>query len=114
MNDSFFVRSRQAVRNLQGIIESLAGGERSDAQAFAHGLALQQFRDDVRRSVARANIEHRQNIGMIQRGGSERLLFKPAHAVGIKRKPLRQNLDRDFTSKARIAGAINLAHTARP
>ena len=50
MNDPFFVRRRQPVRYLHGIVQSLASSNRSAAQPVPQRLALQQFRNDVRRA----------------------------------------------------------------
>lgn len=113
MNDSFFVRRSQPVCDLQRIVQGLARSNRSAAQTVPQRFALQQFRNDVRRTLARANVEHSQNVRMIQSSGGQRLLLKPAHAVGIKRKCLRQHLDRNVAAKTGIAGAINLSHAAR-
>ena len=113
MNDAFFVRRGQSVRDLQGVVQSLAQRDWSAAQALAQGLALEQFGDYVGRAFARADVEYGQNIGMVQRSGGESFLLKTAQAVGIKRKRLRQNFDRHFAFEARVAGAINLAHASR-
>ena len=88
-----------------------AGG--AAAQTLPQGLALEQFGDYVGRAFARANIEYRQNIGMVQGSGGESFLLKTAQAVGIERKRLRQDLDRHFTFETRVAGAIDLAHASR-
>jgi len=85
MNDSFFVRRCQSMRDLHGVVQRLAGGNGSATQTLAQRLALQQFGDDVRRTLARANVEHSQNVGMIQGSGGQRLLLKAAHAVGVQR-----------------------------
>ncbi len=70
MNDPFFVGRGQAMCDLQGVIQSLAYRERSAAQALPQCLSLQQLGDHVRRALARANVEYRQNVGMVQgRGG---------------------------------------------
>ena len=89
MDDSFFVGRGQSVRDLQRIVQSLAHDDRPAAQPFSQGLTIKQFRYDIRRTFARANVEYRQNIGMIQGRGSQRLLFETAEAVGIEGKCLR-------------------------
>src|SRR5208282_4242903 len=66
MNDPFFMSRSQSMRDLQGVVQSLARGNRSAAQPLPQRLALKQFGHDVRRTVARANIKHSQNVGMIQ------------------------------------------------
>ena len=113
MNDPFFVGGGQPVRDLQGIVQSLADGDRSAAQALSKGLSFEQFGDHVRTTLDRANVEYRQDVGMVQGSGGECLLLKTAEAVGVKGHCLRQNLDRHFTFEARVPGAIDLAHAAR-
>ena len=50
---------------------------------------------------------------MIQGSRGERLLFKTPHTLSIKRKSLRQDLDRYFAFETRVPGAVDLAHAAR-
>src|SRR5271163_5173316 len=66
MDDSFFMSRGQPMRNLHGVVQSLAHRDRSAAQPLPQSLALKQLGDDVRRTFAGANIKHRQNVGMIQ------------------------------------------------
>ena len=113
MNDAFLVGGGQSMRDLQGVIQSLAQRDGPAAQALTQCLSLKQFGNYVRRAVARANVEYRQNVGMVQGSGGESLLLETAHSVRIKRKRLRQDLDRHFTFETRIAGTIDLAHAAR-
>ena len=113
MDDSFFVGCSKSTRDLQSVVQRLAHRNRPAAQALAQSFALKQFRNCVRRSFAYADVEYRQNVGMIQGRGGEGLLLKAMQPVGIDRNGLRQDLDGHFPFKPRVTGTINLTHTAR-
>ena len=113
MDNSFFVRRRQPMRDLHRVIKRFAHGEGPAAQPVPQCLALKQFRNNVGRTFARSDVEHGKNVGMIQSGGRERLLLEATHAVGVERKRLRQYLDGDIAPKPRVAGAIHFAHPSR-
>ena len=53
------------------------------------------------------------DVGMVQRGQRLRLAFEAHQAVGIGGKKIGQDLDGNVTIELRIAGAIDLAHSAR-
>src|SRR6202035_4962276 len=55
----------------------------------------------------------RENVGMVQGGGSARFLFEAAQAVGVARVRGRKHLDGHATSEPRIPGPIHLAHGPR-
>jgi hypothetical protein len=49
---------------------------------------------------------------MVERAGGTRLLLESAQTLFVYRESMRQHLDGDLTPKARVAGAIDLAHPA--
>jgi hypothetical protein len=51
---------------------------------------------------------------MIQRAEEARLAFEARRSLGVAHDGFRQNFDRDFTPKTRIAGAVHLAHASPP
>ena len=51
---------------------------------------------------------------MVERGEDLRFSFEAREALGIEREHLGKHLQRDVADKLRIAGAIDLAHSARP
>lgn len=57
-------------------------------------------------------IIQRQNVGMIERGRSLRLLLKAPHAIRIAGETGRQNLDRYVTVETRVARTIDLTHAS--
>ena len=50
---------------------------------------------------------------MIQRRDGARFAAEAFGAIGFCFKPRTENLDRDFAAESRIAGAVDLAHSAR-
>ena len=62
----------------------------------------------------RADVEDRQQIRMVHRSGGARLLLEATQAVGVLGEHRRQDLDGDLARDARIAGAVDLPHPARP
>src|ERR1700722_2048770 len=112
MNNPFFMRRRQSVGDLERIFESFSDRNRSAAEAVAQSLAFEQFRDDIGRALAGANVEYGQNVGMIQRGSGESFLLEAAHAIGVERKRRWQDFNGNVASKAGISGPIHLAHSA--
>ena len=60
-----------------------------------------------------ADVVHREDVGMAQRGGGARFLLESPHPVGIGRERGGNDLDGDIASEARIVRAIHLAHAAR-
>src|SRR6266571_3747373 len=83
MDDPFLVRSRQTMRNLDRIVDRFAFRLRRAAQSFAQRLAFEQFRDDVRRAVMRADIVDGKNVGMVQGARSLRFLLETPQAILI-------------------------------
>src|SRR5215831_13239118 len=112
MNDSFLMRCRQSVYDLQRIVDCFSLRQRTAARSLSQCLAFEQLRDDVRRPVMRAYVEDGKNIRMIQRAGSTSLLLETMQTLRIIRITRRQHLDRDVAAQLRIAGKIHLAHSA--
>ncbi len=114
MDDAFFVGRRQAVRNLQRVIQSLACSIASHrSKTLAQRLAFQQFGDDVRRAFMRADVEYRKDVGMVQRRGGQCLLLKAAQAVRVAGNSERQNLEGDFPFETSVTSPIDFAHAPR-
>src|SRR5581483_2071921 len=113
MQNAVIVGGRKSANDLQRIVNRLAYGKRSAAQARPQGFTFKQFRDDVRRIVLAANIKQRQNIRMVKRSRGSRLLLKAAQALWIAARARRQNLNGNFASQAWIARPVNLTHSAR-
>src|SRR5438105_1606959 len=76
MHDTFVVRGGEPTGDLERIINSFAERQRARAQPFAQRFAFQQFADDVRRAVLRADVVHGEDVGMVEGGGGTRFLLK--------------------------------------
>ena len=113
MDDALLVRRRQSARHLQAVVNCLAGGERAVPQSLAQGFAFQQLRDDVRRALLVSDVEDGKNVGMIQCRCRSRFLREALHAVTVRGKRCRQNLDGYGPIQPGIVRAIHFAHPAR-
>ena len=69
-----------------------------------------ELHDDERTGVAVADIEHRDDVGMIERGGRLRFAREPAHGGRIARRIRGDDLQRDVALERGVPGAIHLAH----
>jgi len=94
-------------RDLAGVVDGLARGQRAAAQAVAQGLALEEFGDDIRRGFSTspadfpaANIVNRENVGMIQCCRGAGFLREAIQTVGIGGKRFRKDLDGDIAIQA--------------
>jgi len=85
-------------------------------QLASYGFATETARSydaQQRRSVVLADVENRNNVGMIQGGSGLGFLLKAAKTVGIARPVLGKHFDRHVAFQCGIAGAIDFAHAAR-
>src|SRR5262249_32264680 len=84
------------------------------ADARAKRLAVEELRYDVRRAVVRADVVDAEDVGVIERAGSARLLLESAEAFCVYRESGRQDFHGHFASQPRVTGAIDLAHPSGP
>jgi hypothetical protein len=113
VDDSLLVRRREAVRDLDSILDGFALGHRTAVEHRAQSFALQQLGDQKRRAVMLPDVEHGQNVGMIQRRYRARLLLKATQAIAFAGKRLGKNFEGDITAQTRIFCAIHFSHAAR-
>ncbi len=82
-------------------------------EALPERLAFDQFHDDVRRIIDDTQLEHGDQVGMIEGAGGSRLLLESSSAG---RHPAAKDADRILIATCavefRVAGAIDLAHAA--
>ena len=110
MDDALFVSRSQALGYLHPVLEGLAQRKRAMAQPLAQAFAFEQFRDEVRHALVCADVEHDQDVGVVQGAGGPGFLLEAPQAIGIGREAVGQDLDRDLAAEARIARAVDLAH----
>src|SRR5215467_623166 len=82
-------------------------------QTIAQRFAMKQLGDDVRRVVVLADMEDRNDIGVVQRGSSLGFKLKPTQALQIVRPVGRKHLDSYITFQRSIMGSIHLSHSTR-
>jgi hypothetical protein len=113
VRDPLLVRRCEPSRDLQGIRDRFAHVDGTGPQPFPQRLPFEQLRHDEWRIRTHADVVHRKDVRTVQRRGRVSFLLESAEAIGIGRERRGQHLDRDVAPKARIAGAIHLAHAAR-
>jgi hypothetical protein len=59
-----------------------------------------------------ADVVHREDVRMVQRGGRARLLLEAKQPVRIAAELDREDFDRDLAPQPRVAAPIDLAHTS--
>ena len=91
---------------------ALRARQRASLQTAAERLALEQFRDDVRRARVGADIVDRQDVRVIELPGGARLLLEAMQPARVRRERLGDQLDRDLAPEPWIARAVDLAHAA--
>src|SRR6266487_4939926 len=96
MDDTRVMSSGQATCGLNGIIQHLANWNWPLAQQLAQVLSFEQLGDDVGRTIGRAHVMHRDNVGMIEGSRRARLLLESVQALTISGERLRQYLDGDL------------------
>jgi hypothetical protein len=112
MGNALLVRSREAVRELQRQLDRLARRDRPCLQPLSECLALEQLGNDVRRLPLRAEVEHGEDVGVIERRRRAGFLLESFEAIAMGGKGTGQHLDRDVAPESRVACTIDLAHAA--
>ena len=113
MNYSFFMGSRKALRDLQGVVHTLAHREGAFTQVSAKAFAFEEFGDDVRSAILFTDEMDRHDVGVIEGGGSLCFLAEAAQAIGVLDATGTQNFQSNVTSKRGVASSIDFAHSAR-
>ena len=112
MDDSPRMRGGEAVGDPDPVLHRVVRRNHPLRQAFAQGLPFQQLVDDERGTFAHADVEERDDVGMVERRHRPRLQLEPREAVGVTREIRRQDLDRHLAREPRVERPIDLAHPA--
>ncbi len=91
---------------------------RSDSRPLASSAverrAVEELGHDVGEAALDADVEDRDDVGMVEGGRGPGLLLESAQAVDVVGYLGRQHLDRDLAIEALVVGAVDLAHAAGP
>jgi hypothetical protein len=112
VNDAFFVRGFERLRNLMHHAERLVRRDGPASDPFGKRLALDQLHREEIRALKFLEAVQRGDVGMVQRRQRLRFAFETRGAVAISREGFRQQLDRDAASEPRVARPVHLSHTA--
>ena len=113
MDDPGAVRVGERVGQRKRRLEQGGNLERPLAQPHLERFALEELHDDERLLLrCFADVVDGADVRVVQRGDRPCFTLKPlAREVGAG-EPRRQHLDGDLAVEARVARAIDLAHTA--
>jgi len=85
-------------------------GDRSRTEAAAKRLSFEQLRDDVRRSLVRAEVVDRRDVRVVEDSGRARFLLEALEAIGVLGERRGKDFDRDLAAEAGVLRAVHLAH----
>ncbi len=106
------VRGHQSARQGGGDAAGVGRGDRPSANRRSQGLAVEQFRDQVRAAVRHPHVEHFDDIRVVERCGDPRFLQEPLDRVPIAALRVRQRLERDVPTEPRVSRAVDVSHSA--
>ena len=106
------VRGHQAARQGGGDAAGVGRGDRPSADRRSQGLAVEQFRDQVRATVRHPHVEHLDDVGVVERCGDPRFLQEPLDRVPIAAFRAGQRLERDVSTEPRIGRPVDVSHSA--
>ncbi len=110
----FVVGGAQPVRDLRAEVERAAQRQPSPREQPVERRAVEELGHDVGEAALDADVEDRDDVGMVEGGRSPGLLLESAQAVDVVGHLGRQHLDRDLAIEALVVGAVDLAHAAGP
>ena len=88
MDDPFLVRRAKSTGDLQRIVDRFALRKQPCRPDVHAALAFQQFRNDVRRAVMRADVIDDEDVRMIERAGGLRFLLETRRrSLSAERQP---------------------------
>ena len=79
MNDSVIMCCREALGELDGEVDDLVDCQRLSCELFAERLSLQQFADQIRSALVRADVVDGEDVRMIEGTRSARLDLESTH-----------------------------------
>jgi hypothetical protein len=86
VHDSLLVGRRQAVRDLDRVVDGLPRRQRTSRQTAAQRLSFEKLGHDVGGTIRRANVVNRGDVGVVEQPRRTRLLLETAQPIGISRE----------------------------
>ena len=118
MDDALVVRSGQTAGDLTRVRQGGAPGQRAALHRVAQRPAFEQFADEKRRPRTgqavgdTTDVVNRDDVRVIQPADRPGFLFEAPDAIGIGRERREQDLDGDVAIESRVAGPVDLSHSA--
>ena len=115
VDDAAVVRGLDGAGGLGGEARGLARGQDPLlAQDRGEVLALDELHDDVRARRVVAEVEHGDDVRVVERRGGLCLVAEAGEEVGVLAVLGPQELDRDVALELGVAGAVDRGHAALP
>src|SRR5262249_52234776 len=83
MHDPLLVRCRQTLSDLGRVLDGLARWKCSAGEARSQRLSFEQLRDDVWRSLVRADVIQRDDVGMVETARGMGFLLEARKTVSV-------------------------------
>ena len=112
VDDAGRMGRRHAVSQLRGQLDDTAHGHRAMLDQGAQRFPVDQFTGGKFHAVGVANLEQRDDVGVVQRGDSSGLTLEARAPVRVVADFTAQDFQRDIAAEARVGGAIDIAHSA--
>ncbi len=112
MRDALCVRRRDRIGERNRDRQQLGERQAAFGNRQRERPALDQLHHEEPDRARLLDRIDRDDVRMIQRGGGARFTLEAAEPIGIGGEGRRQDLDRDVTAEAPVAGAVHLAHAA--
>ena len=112
VNDPVLVRGLQGVGDLPCDGQRLVQRDRAAAQPLRQILTFDELHDEGVHAVRILEAVNVRDVRMVEGGEYLRLALKACEPVGVVRKQIRKDFDRDVAIELRVACAIDLAHSA--
>ena len=112
MDDALVVSAGQTACDLPAELGRFAGANGALGQTLAQCLAFEKFRHDERRTVVRAEVVDREDVGVGQRRDCLGLAFESGEVLGVIGQLARQHLDRNLAIEFGVDCAPDLAHAS--
>ncbi len=114
MDDAGGVRAGEALGQLAGDVEHLAGRERMlGPDQVAQCRAVDELHDGEGQPGRLTDLVDRDDVGVVEGRGRACLLGESTEAVGDRGEGLGQELDGDVAAEVEVPRAVDLAHAPR-